>query len=80
MLAHRHAEQRREQLVGVLDLGDLVLPLRWNVAAATMRIAALMNRANDSAIVESMKANLTASRFPSAVSSYLRVCTIDECR
>jgi len=39
------------------------------VAAATTRIAALMNSAKLSAIVESMKAYFTASRFPSAVSS-----------
>ena len=37
----------------------------WNVAAATIRIAALMNSANESAIVESMKAKRTASRLPS---------------
>jgi manganese transport protein len=46
-----------------------VSPARWNVAAATMRIAALMNSAKDSATVESMKAYFTASRLPAAVSS-----------
>ena len=46
-----------------------VLPARWNVAAATIRIAALMNSAKHSAIVESMNANRTASRLPSVVSS-----------
>jgi hypothetical protein len=50
------------------------------VAAAMMRMAALMNSAKESAIVESMNANLTASCFPSDVSSYIRVCTIDEWR
>jgi hypothetical protein len=33
-----------------------VLPEVWNVAAATISIAALMNSANDSAIVESANA------------------------
>ena len=45
-----------------------------------MRIAALMKSANISAIVESMVANLIASRLPDALKSYFRVCTIDECR
>ena len=39
-----------------------------------------MKSANVSAIVESRNANRTASRLPAAVSSYRRVCTIDECR
>jgi len=48
--------------------------------AATIRTAALMKSANVSAIVESRKANFTASRLPADVSSYRRVCTIDECK
>src|SRR5512134_3057117 len=46
-----------------------VLPLRWNVAAATIRIAALMNSANDRAMVESRNAQRIAVRFPDGVSS-----------
>ena len=49
-------------------------------AAATIRIAALMNSADISAIVESMVANRIASACSSSSSVYLRVCTIDECR
>ena len=45
-----------------------------------IRIAALMKSANISATDESMVAKRIASRLPSAVSRYLRVCTIDECR
>ena len=52
----------------------------WNVAAAMMRIDALTKNARLRAIVESTNANFTASRLPSAVSWYRRVCTIDECR
>jgi hypothetical protein len=50
-----------------------VFPERWKVAAATIRIEALMKSANDRAIVESTKSYRTASRLPSAVSSYFRV-------
>ena len=55
-------------------------PLQWNEAAARIRIAALMNRANIKAAEESIVANLIASRRPSGVRSNIRVCTIDECR
>ncbi len=55
-------------------------PVPWNVAAAMMRIAALMKSADISANVESIVANRMASRLLSNVSLYLRVCTIDECR
>ncbi len=57
-----------------------VWPARWKVAAATMRIAALMNNAKLSATVESRNAYLTAIRLPAGVSSYALVCTTDECR
>jgi len=40
-------------------------PLEWNVEAATIRIAALMNSASISAMVESVVAHLIASRRPS---------------
>ena len=39
-----------------------------------------MKSANISATVESIVANLIASALPAVVRSYLRVCTIDECR
>ena len=55
-------------------------PVPWNVAAAMIRIAALMKSADISATVESMVAKRIASRLLSSVSRYLRVCTIDECR
>ena len=55
-------------------------PVPWNAAAAMIRIAALMKSANISATDESIVANRIASRLLAAVSTYLRVCTIDECR
>ena len=58
----------------------LSCPEPWKTAAAMIRIAALMKRADMSATAESMDANRIASRFPSNVSAYFRVCTIDECR
>ena len=39
-----------------------------------------MKSANISATAESIEAKRIASRLPSGVSPYLRVCTIDECR
>ena len=44
-------EQRRQQLEGLADLGDVGWPLSWKVAAATIRIAALTNSASISAMV-----------------------------
>ena len=55
-------------------------PVPWNVAADMTRIAALMNSADISATDESIVAKRIASRLPSIVSRYFRVCTIDECR
>ena len=55
-------------------------PVPWNVLGATIRIAALMKRADINAMVESMVANRIASCLLSSSSVYLRVCTIDECR
>ena len=70
------AEQRAEQLVGVFDFGDSWCPDQWNADAERMRMEALMKSANMSATVESMVANLMASRFPSGVCSKSRVCTM----
>src|SRR6478735_3286036 len=61
-------------------LATLSYPVPWNVAAATMRIAALMKSALESATVESIVANRIALRRLSFESAYFRVCTIDECR
>ena len=55
-------------------------PALWKVAAARIRIEALTSRASISAIVESMVANLIASRLAGIVSATMRVCTIEECR
>ena len=52
----------------------------WNTAAATIRIAALMKSADISATDESIVANRIASFLLASVSTYRRVCTIDECR
>jgi hypothetical protein len=52
----------------------------WNTAAETMRIAALMNRADIRATEESIEAKRIASALLSCVSRYRRVCTIEECR
>ena len=43
------------------------LPVEWNVAAATIRIAALMKNAKNNENVLSIVANLMASFFPSVV-------------
>ena len=69
---HRRAEQRRQQLVRVADVGDvLVARCRGTSAAAMTRIAALMKSANISATDESMVAKRIASRLPSCVSRVL---------
>jgi hypothetical protein len=41
-----------------------VRPVAWKVAAATIRMAALMNSASIKAMVESVVAHLIASRRP----------------
>ena len=62
------AEQRRQQLERLADFGDIgMAAVEWKVAAATIRIAALMNSASISAMVESVVAHLIASRRPSSL-------------
>ncbi|MMZ65069.1 hypothetical protein D1872_274470 [compost metagenome] len=56
------------------------MPVLWKVAAATIRIAELMNRANVRATVESQVAYLIACRLPAGLFSNCLVCTIDECK
>ena len=51
-----------------------------NINQLDLRESEEMKSANESAIVESMNANFTASCLPSGVSSYCRVCTMEECR
>ena len=55
-------------------------PVWLNVAAARIRMAALMKNANRSATVESSVAKRMASRFDAASGSTFRVCTIEEWR
>ena len=55
-------------------------PVWWKVAAARIRIAALMKKANSSATVESSVAKRIASRFDASSGSTFRVCTMEECR
>ena len=55
-------------------------PDRWKVAAARIRIEALISSAKVSAMVESMVASLIASRFSGTLSPNARVCTMPECR
>ena len=57
-----------------------VRPATWKVAAARIRIAALMKKARPSAIVPSIVAIVTASRLPASVAANARVWTIDEWR
>src|SRR5262249_28672235 len=57
-----------------------VWPVRWKVAAARIRIEALIRSANISAMVESMVASVIASRFSGSVRPKARVCTMPECR
>ena len=45
-----------------------VLPAWWKVAAARIRIEALMTKARHSAMVESIVASVIASRFSAGVS------------
>ena len=57
------AEQRRQQLVGLADLGHVWYGrCSWKATAATIRIEALTNSASISAMVESVVAHLIASR------------------
>ena len=81
VLRQRRAEQRREQLVGVLDLGDLV------VAGA---VEGGGRHDQDRGVDEERehqrdrRVDGREAGSPRAcrrcVSRYLRVCTIDECR
>ena len=57
-----------------------VCPALWKVAAARIRIEALISSANISAMVESMVASVIASRFSGTLSPKRRVCTMPECR
>ncbi len=56
------------------------LPVVWKVAAARIRMAALMKKAKKSARVESMVAYLMASRLPASDRPKSRVCTMELCR
>ena len=57
-----------------------VLPALLKVAAARIRIEALIRSANISAMVESTVASLIASRRSATLSPKRRVCTTPECR
>ena len=57
-----------------------VWPILLKVAAARIRMAALISSANISATVESIVASLIASRLSSTDSPNRRVCTTPECR
>jgi hypothetical protein len=61
------AQQRRQQLVGLTDLGHVGAAIGVEHAAAMIRMAALMNSASISAMVLSVVAHLIASRLPSSV-------------
>ena len=50
----------------LVEFGDIGRPALWKVAAARIRIEALMISAKHSAIVESMVASVIASRFSGA--------------
>ena len=79
--AARRAEQRRQELVDLAELGHVVSArVWWKVDAARIRIEALISSANISAMVESMVASLIASRFSGTLSPNRRVCTMPECR
>ena len=80
VLATGHAEHRREQLVGVLDLRDvLALPVeRRGRDDEDRAVDEQREHQRDGRIDRRELDRLAPCR--SAVRSYLRVCTIDECR
>ena len=66
--------------MSLIEFRDIGLPALLKVAAARIRIEALISSANISAMVESIVASLIASRRSSTLSPKRRVCTTPECR